>query len=242
MQVLVICWVKTDMTLHLNSRAGIRLAPTTGRLKITAFKASILFAKDEELTLNLLGEVLTGANFQVEAVSNEADAVTKLGSFDPNSVVTDLNFGIIGPSGADLLLYIEKEQSCFGKMVLTSHASPALVVPNKMALPQGVTNLVKLVIGSISDFVAAVENSISNIVFECVKPILENNRILLMNATQVEILKFEGIYLDVDYGCWKDGLYVGSSKTSEKLLLPRWFAHEVRAMTPDLYCTPYCLL
>ena len=40
-----------------------------------AFKARILVAEDEEFTLNLLREVLTAANFQVEAVTNVADAI-----------------------------------------------------------------------------------------------------------------------------------------------------------------------
>ena len=103
------------------------------------FKARVLVAEDEEFTLSLLREVLTATNFQVEAVTNVADAIAKIGSFDPHAVITDLNFGISGPSGADLLQYIEKEHPWVGKVVLTSHASPALVVPNGMAPPAGVT-------------------------------------------------------------------------------------------------------
>lgn len=38
-----------------------------------------------------------------------ADVIAKIGSFDPYSVITYLNFGITGPSGADLLKYMEKE-------------------------------------------------------------------------------------------------------------------------------------
>ena len=78
-------------------------------------------------------------------------AIAKIGSFDPHAVITDLNFGITGLSGADLLHHIEKEHPWVGKVVLTSHASPALAVPNEMALPAGVTNLVKSALGSISD-------------------------------------------------------------------------------------------
>jgi DNA-binding NarL/FixJ family response regulator len=101
--------------------------------------------------------------------------------------MTDLNFGIAGPSGADLLKYIETEHPWVGKVVLTSHTSPALAVPNKMVLPDGVTYLVKSELGSISDLVEAVENSINNLVFESVKPIVENDRIVI-SATQGEIL------------------------------------------------------
>ena len=105
----------------------------------TAFKARILVAEEEEFTLNLLRQVLTAANFQVEAVTNVADAIAKIGRFDPHAVITDLNFGITGPSGADLLQYIEKDHPWVGKVVLTSHTSPTLAVPNVMALAAGVT-------------------------------------------------------------------------------------------------------
>ena len=119
----------------------------------TAFKARILVAEDEEFTLNLLREVLAAANFQVEAVTNVADAIAKIGSFEPHTVITDLNFGITGPSGADLLHYIEKEHPWVGKVVLTSHDSPALAVPNGMALPTVVTYLVKSELRLISDLI-----------------------------------------------------------------------------------------
>jgi DNA-binding response OmpR family regulator len=68
-----------------------------------SFKARILITEDEEFTLNLLREVLIGANFQVEAVTNVADEIAKIDSFDPHEVITDFNFGIIGTSGSDRL-------------------------------------------------------------------------------------------------------------------------------------------
>jgi DNA-binding NtrC family response regulator len=114
----------------------------------TGFKARVLVAKDEEFALNLLREVLTSANFQVEPVTNVADAITKIGSFDPHAVIRDLYFGITGPSGADLLQYIEKEHPWIGKVALTSHTSPERAVSNGMALPSGVTYLVKSEFGS----------------------------------------------------------------------------------------------
>jgi DNA-binding NarL/FixJ family response regulator len=149
-----------------------------------------------------------------------ADAIAKIGSFDPHAVITDLNFGITEPSGADLLQYIEKEHPWVGKVVLTSHASPALAVPNGMALPAGVTYLVKSDLGSISDLVAAVENSISNLTFNSIKPFVENERILISSA-QGEILELEATNLDVNESYSRDGLQLGSPKTSGKVLLLR---------------------
>jgi DNA-binding NarL/FixJ family response regulator len=153
----------------------------------TAFRARVLVAEDEEFTLNLLREVLTGAKFEVEAVTNVADAISKIGIFDPHAVITDLNFGVSGPSGADLLQYLEKEFPWIGKVVLTSHASPTLAIADGVGLPAGVTYLVKSELGSISELVTAVDSSISNLNYESVKPVIENDRILI-SATQGEIL------------------------------------------------------
>jgi hypothetical protein len=47
-----------------------------------SFKAHILSTEDEEFTLNLLRDVPTGTNFQVEAVTNVAGAIAKIGNFD----------------------------------------------------------------------------------------------------------------------------------------------------------------
>jgi hypothetical protein len=64
-----------------------------------------------------------------------------------------------------------------------------------MALPAGGTYLVKSELGSISDLVSAVENSISNLASESVKPVSENDRILI-SAIQGEVLKLEANNLD----------------------------------------------
>lgn len=152
----------------------------------TGFKARVLVAEDEEFTLNLLREVLEGANFQVEAVKSVAEAIALVASFDPHVVITDLNFGV-GPSGADLLQHVEKENPWVGKVVLTSHASPALAIPNGVAIPADVTYIVKSELGSINELVTAVEESISHSSTSGVRPEMENDRIVI-SATQGEIL------------------------------------------------------
>jgi len=152
-----------------------------------AFAARVIIAEDEEFTLNLLREVLEGANYQVEAVGNVADAISKIESYDPHVVITDLNFGVSAPSGADLLQFVEKNHPWIGKVVLTSHASPNLAVPSGVVIPDGVTYLVKSEMGSISELIAAVESSISKSNIGVSKPVLENDRIVI-SSTQSEIL------------------------------------------------------
>ena len=154
---------------------------------MTPFKARVLIAEDEEFTLNLLRDILAGANFQVEAVTTVAEAIEKIEFFDPHVVITDLNFGSSGPTGADLLQFVEKNQPWIGKIVLTSHASPKLAIPNGMEIPDGVNYIVKSEIASISELVEAVEASISQSYEPLERPVIEQNRIVI-SATQGEIL------------------------------------------------------
>jgi DNA-binding NarL/FixJ family response regulator len=160
---------------------------TSGRAVTSSFKARVLIAEDEEFTLNLLRDVLDGANYQVEAVTNVSDAIAKVGEFDPHAIITDLNFGAKGPTGADLLQFVEKNHPWIGKVVLTSHASPALAIPNDVQIPSDVTYLVKSELGSISELIEAVERSISQTEEPIERPVLENDRIVV-SATQGEIL------------------------------------------------------
>ena len=151
------------------------------------FKARVLIAEDEEFTLNLLRDVLEGASYQVEAVTSVSEAIAKVGEFDPHAIVTDLNFGAKGPTGADLLQFIEKNHPWIGKVVLTSHASPALAIPNDVQIPDDVTYLVKSELGSIAELIEAVERSISQTVEPLERPVIDNERIVV-SATQGEIL------------------------------------------------------
>ena len=151
------------------------------------FKARVLIAEDEEFTLNLLRDVLEGASYQVEAVTSVSEAIAKVGEFDPHAIVTDLNFGAKGPTGADLLQFIEKNHPWIGKVVLTSHASPALAIPNDVQIPDDVTYLVKSELGSIAELIEAVERSISQTVEPIERPVIDNERIVV-SATQGEIL------------------------------------------------------
>jgi DNA-binding NarL/FixJ family response regulator len=85
------------------------------------------------------------------------------------------------------LQFIEQGHPWVGKVVLTSHASPKLAIPNGVQIPEGVTYLVKSELGSISELVTAVEDSISKSNVVTAKPVVENDRIVI-SSTQGEIL------------------------------------------------------
>ncbi len=152
-----------------------------------SLKYRIVIVEDEDFTLNLLRDLLEGAEFMVEVARNISVGIEKVKTFDPHAVVTDLNFGMNEPSGADFLEYVEKFYPWIGKVVLTSHASPNLAIPNGLQLPNGVTYLVKSELKSISDLITAVQGSIMKSNFGSSKPVLENDRIVI-SSTQSEIL------------------------------------------------------
>ncbi len=151
------------------------------------FNARVLIAEDEEFTLHLLRDLLAGAGFEVEAVKSVSEAILLIPTFDPHVIITDLNFGTKGPTGADLLKFVEENHPWVGKIVLTSHSSPALALVAGMEIPHDVTYLVKSELGSISELIEAVERSISHSSAPAVQPIVEHDKIVI-SKTQGEIL------------------------------------------------------
>ena len=144
------------------------------------FRTRVLVAEDEEFTLNLLRDILSDAKFEVKAVNSVAEAI--------EAVISDLNFGINAPSGADLLNYLEEEHPWIGKVILTSHASPALALPRGVTLPKNVTYMVKSELQSISSLNTAIRESIANTNTLATRPVLEQTRIVI-SSTQGEILR-----------------------------------------------------
>ena len=154
----------------------------------TAFRTRVLVAEDEEFTLNLLREILSDANFEVVAVNSVAGAIEAIEGFDPHAVITDLNFGISAPNGADLLNFLDAERPWIGKVILTSHASASLALPRGTELPKNVIYLVKSELQSISRLGTAVQDSIAQINASTPSASVDVNRVAI-SETQAEILK-----------------------------------------------------
>ena len=153
-----------------------------------AFRTRVLVAEDEEFTLNLLREILSDANYEVIAVNTITRAIEAIKDFDPHAVVTDLNFGISAPNGADLLNLLDAERPWIGKVILTSHASANLALPRGTELPKNVIYLVKSELETIAALSNAVEDSIAQINDKSPRPTTESNRIAI-SESQGEILR-----------------------------------------------------
>ena len=153
-----------------------------------AFRTRVLVAEDEEFTLNLLREILSDANYEVIAVNTITGAIEAIKEFDPHAVVTDLNFGINAPNGADLLNLLEAERPWIGKVILTSHASANLALPRGTELPKNVIYLVKSELETIAALSNAVQDSIAQINDKSPRQATESTRIAI-SESQGEILR-----------------------------------------------------
>jgi DNA-binding NarL/FixJ family response regulator len=120
----------------------------------------VLLVEDEDFTRNLISDALAHSNFAVRAVSSISEAISELDNFDPNVVVTDLDFGD-GPDGSDLVEKISTEKPWIGIVILSAHTSPELAVKDKTRIPEDTVYIVKSHISSINELVLGINESIS---------------------------------------------------------------------------------
>ena len=120
----------------------------------------VVVADDDVFTVSLVSGGLAARGFEVSSATSVAEALAVVAETDPHALISDLNFGA-GESGADLLAEVAEEYPWIGIVVLTSHRSPELAVPNPRRIPPGVVYLVKSQLGAIDDLIDAVHRSIS---------------------------------------------------------------------------------
>ena len=125
----------------------------------SARRVKVLVAEDEEFIRNLLLDSLDKSGFEVCGVSSVADALSAMDQFEPNVIISDLDFGA-GPDGADLLTKVNNDKPWTGMIVLTAHASPELALHGKERIPEGAIYLVKSQLESIDSLTEAIKESI----------------------------------------------------------------------------------
>jgi DNA-binding NarL/FixJ family response regulator len=119
----------------------------------------VVVADDDPFTASLVKGGLEAQGFSVTTASTAAEAVAAIETVDPHALVSDLNFGA-GGSGAALLHRIAGSYPWVGLVVLSSHRSPELAVPDSELIPTGVVYLVKSQLSSVADLADAVHRAI----------------------------------------------------------------------------------
>lgn len=120
----------------------------------------VVIADDDAFTLSLVSGGLEAKGFAVTAATSVAQALEAVRAVDPHAVVSDLNFGTV-ETGSELLQTVAEEFPWIGLVVLTSHRSPELAVPNPDKIPPGAVYLVKSQLGRIDDLADAVHRAIA---------------------------------------------------------------------------------
>lgn len=81
----------------------------------------VLLVEDEAMSRTLLRDVISAAGFEVRACSNAAEALSLVGTFDPDAVITDIDLGG-GPTGLDLVVALHKMAPFVAIVILSNYA------------------------------------------------------------------------------------------------------------------------
>jgi DNA-binding NtrC family response regulator len=82
-------------------------------------RAKILVADDEETVRNILKKFFTGKNYDVETAVSGREAIEKLGIYDPNILLLDLQMPDM--NGEEVLKHIDENNLKVGVIIITGH-------------------------------------------------------------------------------------------------------------------------
>ncbi len=120
----------------------------------------VVVADDDPFTVSLVADGLRAQGFETSSATTVDEAWTLVSEGDAHALVSDLNFDG-GESGVSLLKRVHEELPWVGLVVLTSHRSPELAVPDADELPPGVVYLVKSQLKRTEDLANAVNEAIA---------------------------------------------------------------------------------
>jgi len=146
----------------------------------------VVVADDDTFTLSLVTGGLEAQGFAVTAATSVAQALEAVETVDPHALISDLNFGQ-GESGAALLDRVASEYPWIGLVVLTSHRSPELAVPNPHLIPHGVVYLVKSQLSRVDELAEAVHRAISGNIDAEVE--LDDDDVPTVTGAQADVLR-----------------------------------------------------
>ena len=145
----------------------------------------VIVADDDAFTRSLVADGLRSLGFEVSTAGTVTDAWSLVLEVDPHALISDLNFGP-GDSGASLLARVHEETPWVALVVLTSHQSPELAVPDAAAIPRDVVYLVKSQLREVGALGDAVHRAIGG---EPVAQLRDPANALSLTSAQAEVLR-----------------------------------------------------
>lgn len=119
----------------------------------------VLVVDDEAFVRTALSTMLGSLGYRIETVSSAAEATKAIDAFDPHVVLCDLELGD-GPSGIDVVQYIERVCPWVATVILSSHRSALLVDPSASAIPKDTITLTKNDLTSAEQLRDAIESAL----------------------------------------------------------------------------------
>lgn len=118
-------------------------------LTSSADRRRALIVEDDDFTRALLVTAVESLDFDVEQAASAAEALSVIPDFDLDIALIDLDLGD-GPTGLDTLAYIREEAPWAAAVILTSHRSISLAVPQAPLQEPGLVHVVKSDINSVA--------------------------------------------------------------------------------------------
>lgn len=123
-------------------------------------KLAILIVEDQEFLATMISAGLTNQGYQATVKFSISEAIEFIDHSQPNIVVTDLNFGL-GPTGLDLIDYIQAIYPWIGIIVLSAHQSAEIATGKPWKFGQEIPYIVKSEVDSLAQIEAAIRSSLS---------------------------------------------------------------------------------
>lgn len=102
----------------------------------------VLVVDDDTIFRSLLANTIAGFGYRVRSVGDAESARIALNEFDPQLAVVDLSLGE-GPTGMDLIQYIQSHHGWVRILVLSAHRNPRLVDSASEPMSEDILYLVK---------------------------------------------------------------------------------------------------
>lgn len=115
---------------------------------------------DEQFSRTLVSSVVEQLGYVVHSCDSASETLSLAAELDPDLVVIDLDLGE-GPTGIDVLRYIQADIPWVAGVILTGHRSPQLVRKDLPRTVEGVAYLVKSDLRSTKDLAEAIESAVA---------------------------------------------------------------------------------
>lgn len=151
------------------------------------FQRRILVVEDDAFMGSLMVGALTNEGLIAELAPSAVEAKRKLGQFDPDVVLVDIDLGD-GPNGIDFIQVVSKTRPEIAAVLLSKHADSASAGIRGADIPEGVAYLRKSLVHDTKALVNAINEAAKGHAVNLRQDKQSKGSLDLLTKTQREIL------------------------------------------------------